>query len=328
MASRRVLGSLVLALLLAPVAAGAQQSSTGYRVGLLDYGSADPARLGWWNVFRERMRELGYVEGRDISFEPRWGQGKADQTRSLALELAGLKVDVIVAAGGSAALAAKHATSTIPIVIAGGPDPIGLGLVRSLARPGGNITGITSMSSELSGKLVEFARMVAPGASRVGVLWDETSAGNRLSLSEIQAAGGTLGIAVQPVGVRRPDEFDRAFQAMTQGRAGSVIVVAGGLVFAHRKRLADLAVRYRLPMVGGSREYVDAGGLVGYGTDFPNLFRGVAGYVDRILKGTRPSDLPIEQPTKFELVVNLKTAKVLSVTLPPALLLQANEVIR
>jgi putative ABC transport system substrate-binding protein len=274
------------------------------------------------------MQQLGYVEGRNIHFEPRWGEGNVDQTRSRALELSSLKVDVIVAAGGSAALAAKAASSTIPIVIAGGPDPIGLGLVTSLARPGGNITGMTSISSEVSGKLLEFAQMVAPRISRVGVLWDESSTGNRLSLNEIQAAAGKLGIAVQPVGVQRPDEFDRAFRAMTQGRVGAVIVVAGGLVFPHRKHLADLAIAHRLPMVAGSREYVDAGCLVAYGTDFPSLFRGVANYVDKILKGARPGNLPIEQPTKFELVVNLKTAEELGLTLPSALVLQANEVVR
>jgi len=274
------------------------------------------------------MRELGYVEGRDTSFEQRWGEGRSDQTQTLARELAGHSVDVIVAAGGSAALAAKHATSTIPIVIAGGPDPIGLGLVDSLARPRGNITGVTSISSELSAKLVEFARMVVPGISRVGVLWDETSVGNRLSLREIEAAGVSLGIAVQSIGVRRPDEFDRAFQVMTKRRAGSVIVVAGGLLFTHRKRLGDLAVEHRLPMVGGSREYVEAGSLISYGTDYPTLFRRAADYVDKILKGTRPSDLPIEQPTKFELAVNLKTAKALRLTIPSALLGQADKVIR
>jgi putative ABC transport system substrate-binding protein len=274
------------------------------------------------------MRELGYVEGRDISFEAGWGQGKSDQTQSLARELAGHNVDVIVAAGGSAALAAKQATSTIPIVIAGGPDPIGLGLVASLARPGGNITGVTSISSELGGKLVEFARMVAPQGSRIGVLWDETSTGNRLSLSEIEAAGGRLGVAVQSIGVQRPDEFDRAFQALRQRRASSVILVAGGLFFTHRKHLADLAVGHRLPMIGGSREYVDAGSLISYGTDFPILFRRAADYVDKILKGTKPGDLPIEQPTKFELAVNLKTAKALGTTLPPTLVTQADTVIR
>jgi putative ABC transport system substrate-binding protein len=192
------------------------------------------------------LQELGYAEGRNVSFDTRWGQGKQEQTDHLAVELAALKVEIIVAAGGSAGLAAKRATSTIPIVLAGGPDPIALGLVTSLARPWGNITGITSISSELSGKLVEFARMVAPGLTQVGVLFDETSAGNRLSLSETQVAAASLRIAVRAVGVRGPEEFERAFQEIAQSRASSRIVIPGGLFFAHRNRLADLAVHHHL----------------------------------------------------------------------------------
>jgi putative ABC transport system substrate-binding protein len=274
------------------------------------------------------MHELGYVEGRNVSFEPRWGGGNQEQIDRLALDLAALKVEVIVAAGASAALAAKRATSTIPIVLAGGPDPIALGLVTSLAHPGGNITGITSISSELSGKLVQFARMVAPGVAQVGVLFDKTSSGNRLSLSETQTAAAKLGVSVRAVGVRRPEEFERAFKEISQSQVASLIVIPGGLFFAHRNRIAELAAHHRLATVSGSQEYVNAGSLVGYGADFPSLFSRAADYVDRIAKGAKPSNLPIEQPTKFELAVNLRTAKALGVALPPALLAQADRVVQ
>jgi putative ABC transport system substrate-binding protein len=274
------------------------------------------------------MRQLGYAEGKGVTFEHRWARGKAEEAETLALELARLKVAVIVAAGGNAALAAKQATATIPIVIATSPDPVRLGLVASLARPGGNVTGLTSLSSEVSAKQLELTRMLVPGLSRVGVLWDETSPGSKLSIAEIQAAVGTTGIAVKPVGVERSDQFDQAFQALTKERVAAVIVVVGGLLFAERKRLADLAKAHHLPMVGGSREYAEAGGVIGYGTDFPSLFRRAADYTDKILKGAKPADLPIEQATKFELAVNTKTAQALGLTLPSALLLQATEVIK
>ena len=320
--------SLMLGLFSVSTVAEAQQVGKVYRIGLLDYSSPEPARLEWWKVFRERLRELDYVEGRNVSFEPRWGRGSLDQVRSLAVELATLKVDLIVTASGAASIAAKQATSTIPIVSTIGPDPIGLGLVASLARPGGNVTGLTSISSELSGKRLELVPVIAPRVSRVAVLWHEASPGNQLNVKETEVAGRILGIAVQAVGVRAPEEFDRAFQVISRDHAGAVLIVPNAMFFTHRDRLATLALNHRLVSIVGSSEYVEAGGLVSYGADFPDLFRRAAEYVDKIVKGTKPGDLPIEQPTRFELVINLKTAKTLGLTLPQSVLLRADEVIR
>jgi putative ABC transport system substrate-binding protein len=325
---RRFISAVTLSLLAAPLASEAQQAGKVYRIGLLDYSAPDSARLAWWTAFRQQMRQLGYVEGQNVSFEPRWGQGDADLLPKLATELVGLKVDLIVTAGSSAAIAAKRATSTIPIVMASGSDPVGVGLVASLRQPGGNVTGMTSINSELAAKRLELMRSVAPRASRIAILWDERDTGSRLGMDGTEAAAKTAGLTIHSVPVRSLTGLEAAFATVVRGRAGAVIIVSTARLFSYRKRMAELALKHRLPTVVGSREYVEAGGLASYGTDFPDLFRRAATFVDKILKGAKPADLPIEQPTKFELVINLKTAKALGLTIPQSLLGRADEVIQ
>jgi putative ABC transport system substrate-binding protein len=308
----------------------AQHPGQIYRIGLLDYGAAESGRLEWWAAFRERLRELGYIDGRNVTFEPRSAHGSRERLQTLAADLVSLKVDVIVTATGIASLVAKQATSTIPIVTATGPDPVGSGLVTSLARPGGNVTGLTSISVELSGKRLELIRTMVPQVSRIAVLWSETSTrtGRSPFVAESEDAARSLGVLVHPVGVREAEELDAAFRRMSRDAAGAVLIVPDGMLFTNRTRIATLAVNHRLPSVAASREYVEAGALSSYGTDFPDLFRRAAEYVDRILKGAKPGDLPVEQPRKFELAVNLKTAKALGLTLPDSLLVRADRVIR
>jgi putative ABC transport system substrate-binding protein len=274
------------------------------------------------------MRQLGYVEGQNVTFEPRWGRGEDDRLPKLAAELVGLKVDLIVTGGTAAAVAAKRATSTIPIVTATGSDPVAVGLVASLRQPGGNLTGLTSINSELAAKRLEFLRIVAPRASRIAVLWDETDAGSRLGASETEAAAKTAGLTIHRVPVGSAAGLEAEFATAVRDRAGALIVVSTSRLFSHRKRIAELAVKHRLPTVVGFREFVEAGALASYGTDYPDLFRRAATYVDKILKGAKPADLPMEQPTKFELVINLKTAKALGLTIPQSLLGRADEVIK
>ena len=311
-----------------PRAAEAQQAGKVYRIGLLDYSAPDPARQAWWNAFRQRMRELGYVEGQNVSFESRWGQGDTDRVSKLASELVDLKVDLVVTGGISAAIAAKRATSTIPIVMATGSDPVGVGLVTSLRQPGGNVTGMTSINSELAGKRLDLLRTVAPRASRIAILWDERDAGSRLGVDGTEAAAKSTGLIIQRVPVDSAAGLEAAVATVVRGRAGALIIVSTARLFSYRKRIAELAVKHRLPTVAGSREYAEAGGLASYGADFPDLFRRAAVYIDKILKGAKPSDLPVEQPTKFELVINLKTAKALGLTIPQSLLGRADEVIQ
>jgi len=318
---------MISALLLLAIAftAGAQQTSRKIPlIGLLDYSAPDAARVSWWTAFRQALHELGYVEGQSIAFEARWAQGRVDRLPSLAAELARLQVDIIVAGGGETARAAKQATGTIPIVMATGADPIRLGVVESLGRPGGNVTGVTSLSAELIAKRVELLRGLLPKASRLAVLWDGTP-NSRMSVQELEAAARPLGIAIHPVGVNGPTEFERAFSAVAKEHA--LFVVASPALFTERKRIADLALKYRLPTVVGGREYAEAGGLFSYAVRYPDLFRRAASYVDKILKGARPADLPVEQPTAFELVINMKTAKALGLKIPQSLLLRADQLI-
>ena len=325
---REFICGLAGGLLAAPRAAEAQQAGRVYRIGLLDHSAPDPARQAWWNAFRQRMRELGYVEGQNVSFEPRWAQGDTDRLSKLATELVGLKVDVIVTGGTNAAVAVKRATSTIPIVTATGSDPVGVGLVASLRQPGGNVTGMTTLNSELAAKRLEFLRIVVPRAARIAILWDESGPGYRLAVQETEAAAKTAGFTIQSVPVRSPAGLEAAFATMVRGRAGALSIVPSPMFFPHLKRLAELAVKHRLPTVVGLREFVEAGGLVGYAADVPDLFRRAATFVDKILKGAKPGDLPVEQPTKFELVINLKTAKALGLTIPQSLLLRTDQVIQ
>jgi putative tryptophan/tyrosine transport system substrate-binding protein len=265
-------------------------------------------------AFRERLRELGYVEGQSVAFEARSADGQLDRLSSLADELVRLKVDVVVTAGSPAARAAKNATTRIPIVMATGGDPVGLGLVAALARPGGNVTGLTTLSRELSGKRLEVLKEALSRVSRMGLLWQRTSDIDALTKRETEEAAQTLGILLKAHGVDGPDDFDRALSA---DRAGAVLVATSPMFFGHRRQLADLALKHRLPTIFAFREYAEAGGLMAYGPSYTELFQRAAGYVVKILQGARPADLPVEQPTKFELVINLKTVKALGLTIPP-----------
>jgi putative ABC transport system substrate-binding protein len=319
-------GAVVLA---APLAAEAQQVGKVWRIGLLDYGSSDPARLAWWRAFQDRLRELGYADGQNVVFQPRWGNGQVSRLQGLVTELVAARVDILVTAGNPATLAAKQVTSSIPIVTATGPDPVELGLVASLARPGGNVTGVTSISSELSAKRLGLLKELIPQVSRMAALWDRAARGSALNVRDTEVAARSLGIALQSVAVRPdPRDYDAAFVAMKRAGAGAVIVVQSSAFFASRQRIADLALTHRLPSVVGSKEWAEAGGLISYGADFPDLFRRAAVFVDKILKGAKPADLPMEQPSKFELVINLKTAKALGLTIPPSLLGRADELIQ
>jgi putative ABC transport system substrate-binding protein len=318
-------GAVILA---APLAAEAQQPGKVYRIGLLDYSAPDPARQAWWNAFRQQMRELGYVEGQNVRFEQRWAEGEYDRLPELAAGLVGLKVDLIVTGGTNSAVAAKRATSNIPIVTATLADPVATGVAASLGQPGSNLTGMTTISSDLAGKRLDLLRAVAPRASRIAIVWDDRNPGSRLAVDGTEAAAKTTGLTIHSVPVRNPAGLEAAFATMVRSRAGALIIVQGPMFFSHRKRLAELAVKHRLPTVMGSREYVEAGGWAGYGPDELDLFRRAATFVDKILKGARPADLPMEQPTKFELIINVKTAKALGLTIPPSLLGRADEVIQ
>ena len=295
---RAFFATVVGSLFAVPLPAWAQPASGKVPlIGLLDYSTPDAARLNWWQAFRQALRELGYVEGQSIRFEARWAQGRLDRLPGLAAELVRLRVDVIVTGGGEAARAAKQATSTIPIVMATGGDPVKLGVVESLARPGGNVTGVSSLSGQLIAKRVELLRELLPKVSRVAILWDETP-NSRMSVQELEAAARTLGIGIHPVGARGPNDFARAFSEAAGDRA--LIVVASPFLFTERKRIADLALKHRLPTAVGGREYAEAGGLFSYAVSYPELFQRAARYVDKILRGAKPAELPMEQPTTFE----------------------------
>jgi putative tryptophan/tyrosine transport system substrate-binding protein len=315
------------AVLAAPLAAGAQQGGKTLRIGLLDYAASDAATTLRWAAFRERLRELGYVEGHNVIFEPRWADGKVGRLRSLAAELIDAKVDVLVTAGSESGLAAKQATNSIPIVMATGGDPVELGLAASLARPGGNVTGVISLIAQLTVKRLELIKQLIPHASRVAIVRDLDNRASVLSLRDAESAAKALGVMVQRIGVRGPTELADAFATMKRSRADALILAENTLFIAERRHIADLAIMHRLPMLVAAKEYAEAGALVSYGTDYLDLFRRAAPYVDKILKGAKPGDLPIEQPTKFELVINLKTAKALGLTISPSLLARADQVI-
>jgi putative ABC transport system substrate-binding protein len=318
---------LVLAILGASLAVDAQQAGKVARIGYLSPGSPTSApHID--EAFRQGLRELGYVEGQNIVIEYRWAEGRAERLPDLAAELVNLKVDVIVAGGTPAPLAAKHATSTIPIVMATAGDPVGSGLVASLARPGENVTGLSAISPELGGKRLQFLKEVIPGVSRVAVLWNAANPYAVLVWRQTEAAARTLGVQVQSLAVRGPDDFENALPAAIKWGAGALIVVEDPLTYIHRMRIADFAARNRLPWIDGYREYAEAGALMAFGPNLADLYRRAATYVYKILKGAKPADLPVEQPTKFELVINLKTAKALGLTIPESVLVLADEVIR
>jgi ABC-type uncharacterized transport system substrate-binding protein len=320
----------LLALGVAPFAAEAQQSAKIARIGYLTSSLGVNPHLP--EAFRQGLRDLGYVEGRNLVIENREAEGKADRLPVLAAELVALKVDVIVAAPGTGGpRVAMQATRTIPIVFIAAGDPVGSGLVTSLARPGGNVTGLSNLAPELVGKRLELLTQAVPGVSRVAVLWFPGALGERTDkdmLKEAEATARALGVRLQVVEARDPADFDRAFSDMTRARAGALTVLPSNMFLREHRRLVDLAAKNRLPAVFPWREVVDAGGLMSYGANQPDLFRRAATYVDKILKGAKPGDLPVEQPTKFELVINLKPAKALGLTIPQSVLAHADEVIQ
>jgi len=318
--------TLIVAVLFlsAPLVAVAQAGRV--RIGYLT--AADEAGNPRSAAFRQRLRELGYVEGQDVALEIRAAAGRLERLPGLAAELVRLKVDVIVANNSPAIDAARKATTSIPIVMSAATDPVATGFVTSLARPGGNITGLTIQSPDLSAKTLQLLKEAVPNLSRVTVLWDPGFPGGRRWLSELEAAAPALVVQLQAVEVRSPGELDGAFAAATRNRAGAVLSVAGSIGFLYRARIADLAVKRRLPTVGGLPEYAEAGWLMGFGARFIDQDRRAADFVDRILKGAKPADLPIEQPTKFYLAINLKTAKALGLSIPQPLLLRADQLIQ
>jgi putative tryptophan/tyrosine transport system substrate-binding protein len=330
MERRTFMAMLTGGIVVVPFAAEAQQAAKVPRIGFLGLNPGANPHLR--AAFVQGFRDLGYVEGRNVVIENRSAEGKLERLPALAAELVALKVDVIVTGGGTpTALAAKQATKTIPIVFTSAPDPVTDGLVTSLARPGGNVTGLSNLTPELVGKCLDQLKQAVPGVSRVAVLWQPGAYGERTEkdmLKQAEVAGRALGIRLQLVEARGPEDFDRAFSDMTRARAGALTVLGSAIFNSERRRLVDLAAKHRLPTVYTSRDFVDAGGLIAYGASLADLFRRGATYVDKILKGAKLGDLPVEQPTKFELVINLKTAKALGLTIPPLLLGQADEVIR
>jgi len=309
------------------VAADAQQPKKDPRIGYLGATSrsTNPARK---EAFRQGLRELGYVEGKNIVIEWRFAEGKLDRLPALAAELVRLKVDVIVTGGTTATRPAKQATVTIPVVMAL-DDPVGSGFAASLARPGGNITGLSTLSPELSGKRLELLReMVPPKLSRVGVLGDVTRPGHPQALREINLAADAAGVQIQYLEVRGPKDIETAFQAASKEHADAVLTLDSAVLISHRRQVTNLAVKSRLPAIYYAPEFVEDGGLVTYSVSITDLFRRAATYVDKILKGAKPADLPIEQPKKFELIINLKAAKQIGLTIPPNVLARADKVIK
>ena len=326
---RAFFGTLAGGFLAASLAAEAQQAAKVYRIGLL--GGSPPNSPGGrraWKGFFEGMRELGYVEGRNILVEGRWYGDRTDRLPALAAELVRLKVDVIVAGAAPAPEAAQRATSTIPIVMANYTDPVGSGLAVSLAKPGKNVTGLSTIAPELVGKRLQLLKEAVPGISRVAVLWNPTVTAQALELREAEVAARSLKVQLHVLEARAPSDFAGAFSALTEDRAGGVLILTSSMFYAERTRIAELAARVRVPAIYSVKEFAEAGGLMTYGINLHESFRRAATYVDRILKGAKPADLPVEQPTKFELVINLKTAKALGLTVPPSLLARADEVIQ
>jgi putative tryptophan/tyrosine transport system substrate-binding protein len=320
--------SLVGAILFALcVPAAAQQPTKVPRIGYLTAGSLS-AISACIEAFRQGLRELGYIEGKNIVIEWRYGEGKRDRVPPFAAELVRLKVDVIITAGPGATLAAKEATVMIPIVMTQDPDPVANGFVTSLARPGGNITGLSTLAPELSGKQLELLKETVPRLSRVAVLGSSTTPGNAQSLKETELAAGALTVQLQYLDVLGPKDIEAAFRAAGKGPADSVLVLAGSVFNSHRIQMAELAVKNRLPAIYFRSEFVEDGGLMSYATDITDLDRRAATYVDKILKGAKPAELPVEQPKKFEFIVNLKAAKQIGLTIPPNVLVRADRVIK
>ena len=324
---RRFLLTSLAGVLAAPLVAESQPTSMVYRIGYLA-GFSPLAPRPAVEAFRQGLRELGWVEGQNIVIDYRFAEGRYDRLPDLAAELVRLKVDVIVAGATPVAVAAKNATGTIPIVMFGVGNPVELGLIASLARPGGNVTGLSfSVGMDTFGKGLELLKEALPKVRRVAVLWNPANPAHAAAISNVKAAAGSLAVRLQLLEAREPNQFEGAFAAMAKERVDALLIVSDGMFVLHRARLADLAAKNRLPSMHGVREMVEAGGLMSYGPSTAAALRRAASFVDRILKGAKPSDLPVEQPTEFELVVNLKTAKALGLTIPPSLLLRADQVI-
>jgi putative tryptophan/tyrosine transport system substrate-binding protein len=324
---KAILFLLAASLLICFQPAEAQQPAKVHRIGFLigTFPSTNAARI---DAFREGLRELGYVEGKNVVIEWRWAEGKFDRLPDLAAELVRLKVDVIVTNGPVLTRPAKEATSTIPIVMGFDNDPVGNGFVASLARPGGNITGLSNQAPEISGKQLELLKEIVPSLSRMAVFGNSNEPANPQSLREVELAAGAFRMKLQYLDVPSPRDVETAFRAASNGRADAVLMLGNGILNPHRAQIANLAVRSRLPAIYNSVEWVEAGGLTSYGASIPDLLRRAATYVDKILKGAKPAELPVEQPMKFELVIHLKTAKQIGLTIPPNVLARADRVIR
>jgi len=326
--NKKIVVSFLATLILVSVHFGeAQQPKKIPRIGFLG-NSTPPLEENLVGPFREGLRDLGYVEGKNIVIEWRWAEGKYERFPTLIAELIALNVDLIVTAGTPATIALKKATTTLPLVMIAVGDPVGTGLIASLAHPGGNLTGLTSISPELDGKRLELLREVVPKISHVAVLWNPTSPLQVVGERETQAAAHAMGIKVLSLGVQAQEQFDNAFATIRRDRPGALLVLADRLFLHNRARIMDFATQNRLPGVHAYEELVEAGGLMSYGPSYPGMHRRAATYVDKILKGAKPADLPVEAPAKFELVINLKAAKQIGVTIPQSVLYRADKVIK
>jgi len=323
---RTFIGTLAGSLLVAPLDAGAQPARKVYRLGIL-VNTREVLRTSWDEFFRE-LRDRGYVEGQNLSIEWRYSEGDAERWPELATELVGLKVDAIVVNTTPAALAAEKITSTIPIIITTAIDPVGAGLAASLARPGGNVTGIGLLVPELSAKALVLLKEAVPRVTRVAVLWNAANPALAAVWRDLEASASATGLVLHSQQVRGLQDFEPAFVAIAQERPDGLFVVADALLNQYRSQIVAFATHEHLPVVSASREFAELGGLISYGANIPDMFRKAANYVDKVLKGAKPADLPIEQPTKFELIINLKTAKALGLMIPQSLLLRADEVIQ
>ena len=309
-----------------PCAANAQQSKKIARIGFLSSRSVEVER-SWLAAFQQGLGALGYWEAKNIVIEQRYAEARYERIPELLAALIRLKVDVLVALGDPAVHAAKKASSTIPIVMVTSPDPVGTGLVASLARPGGSVTGLSDFHADLMPKRLEFLKEIVPSVSRVAVLWNPASPSHPRQLKDLQAAAPAYRVTLLPLGINGPDEIEHAFAAIGKERPGGLLVIGDPVLVTHRKRIAELALKNRLPAIATLLQFAEAGFLITYGANFADLYRRAATYVDKILKGAKPADLPVERPVKFDLVINLKTAKALGVTVPRSLLLRADQVI-
>jgi putative ABC transport system substrate-binding protein len=323
---RRLLQTSLAGVLAAPLAVEAQQPPKVWRIGVLWF-TIPSVSSPFFEAFRQGLQELGYLEGRNIAFEQRWAERNPDRYPGLAADLVQRAVDVIVAGNLESSLAAKRATTTLPIVLTAGGDPVRAGVVASLARPGGNVTGLSELSPDLTPKLLQFLHEAVPRLSRVAVLWNPDNPSSVPTLEEMEGAAQRFKVTLQPLVVRKPQDFTRTFSALGHAQPDALIVYVIPITYGHRAEILDFVVKQRLPTIYSAREFVDVGGLMSYGPNLRELFRRAATYVDKILKGSKPGDLPVEQPTKFELVVNLKTAKTLGLNVPLQMQQLADEVI-